>query len=69
MAVANAIHESWIARGNIKDWNKNLATAYVNLPENEKEKDLKHYRMATSMVDALARTMNKETSSDMEMGR
>jgi hypothetical protein len=69
VAVANAIHESWIARGNVGDWNKELETAYINLPENQKEKDLKHYRMATSMVDALARTMNKETSNDMEIGR
>lgn len=69
VAVANAIHESWIARGNVGDWNKDLATAYVNLPEDEKAKDLVHYQMATSMVDALARTMNKETSNDMEMGR
>ena len=53
VAVANGIHEAWIARGNVGDWNADLATAYVNLPVDEQEKDLGHYVMASGLVDSL----------------
>lgn len=69
IAVANAIHESWIARGNVGDWNKNLETAYINLPMEEKDKDLVHYKMATQMISALQKTMNLQKQNDLGMTR
>ena len=53
VAVANGIHEAWIARGNVGDWNADLATAYVNLPVEEQDKDLGHYVMASGLIDSL----------------
>ena len=53
VAVANGIHEAWIARGNVGDWNADLATAYVNLPVDEQDKDLGHYVMAKGLVESL----------------
>ena len=64
VAVANAIHESWIARGNVSGWNADLATAYINLPVVEQDKDLEHYRMATRMINALQRRMSKDNPTD-----
>lgn len=68
VAVANAIHEAWIARGNIyyeKEGdkvytNENLATAYINLPEGEKDKDLLHYQMALEMITMLLEKMKEK---------
>lgn len=53
VAVANGIHEAWIARGNVGDWNADLATAYVNLPVEEQDKDLGHYVMASGLIESL----------------
>ncbi len=64
VAVANAIHESWIARGNVCDWNKDLETAYINLPMEEKDKDLVHYQMAVQMISMLYKIMNVQKQSD-----
>lgn len=55
VGVANAIHESWIGRGNVEAWNSDLATAYINLTPSEQEKDLKHYVMGSKLVDWLSR--------------
>lgn len=66
IAVANAIHEAWIARENIYYetqngnvfTNEELATAYINLPKNEQDKDLLHYKMALDMTNMLFAKMN-----------
>ena len=58
VAVANSIHEAWIARGNVAEWNEDLETAYINLSEEEKAKDLVHYQMATQMMEALEHEMS-----------
>ncbi|MCR5553270.1 MAG: hypothetical protein K6F08_00785 [bacterium] len=65
VAVANAIHEAWIARGNVYYrvdggnvyTNKELDTAYVNLPVEEQDKDLKHYQMALELIEELTNEM------------
>ena len=57
IAVANGIHESWIARGNVGDWNQDLAIAYINLSDYEKDKDLQHYQMATKLISYLQESM------------
>ena len=67
VAVANAIHESWIARGNVGDWNNELETAYINLTEEEKAKDLVHYQMATDMLSQLVNSMNQGLANNSEM--
>ncbi len=69
VAVANAIHESWIARGNVGDWNKDLETAYINLPMEEKDKDLVHYQMAVQMISMLYKIMNVQKQSDFGVTR
>ena len=69
VAVANAIHESWIARGNVADWSKKLDTAYAQLPVDEKEKDLVHLKMAQNMLSKLYEMMqevNKRKGADGE---
>ena len=58
VGVANAIHESWIGRGNVEAWNSDLATAYINLTPSEQEKDLKHYVMGSKLVDWLEREIS-----------
>lgn len=63
VAVANAIHESWLARGNVGEWNKQLDTAYVQLPVDEKEKDLVHLNMAKEMLSKLYQMMKKKGSA------
>ena len=60
VAVANGIHEAWIARGNVGDWNKDLAIAYINLPVEEKDKDKVHYTMACDMMQTLTKVIRKE---------
>lgn len=68
VAIANAIHESWIARENIyydvvngKVYtNEPLATSYINLPQDEKDKDLLHYKMAIQMIDMLVAKMKEK---------
>ena|GEM_PF-5673423 len=55
VAVANAIHESWIARGNVGNRNKELETSYINLPLNEQTKDLEHLKMAKGLVNELVK--------------
>ena len=57
VAVANGIHEAWIARGNVQDWNSDLETAYINLPADEQDKDLVHYQMATDLIKNLQQEM------------
>lgn len=67
VAVANAIHEAWIARGNVyySEYqgqvytNQELDTAYINLPQDEKEKDLEHYKMAKELILELEKEMEK----------
>lgn len=59
VGVANAIHEAWISRGNVGDWNKDLETAYVFLSPSEKQKDLQHYKMALKLVKNLKKEMTK----------
>lgn len=59
VAVANGIHEAWIARGNVGDYNADLATAYVNLPVDEQAKDLGHFTMATGLIDSLQQEIVK----------
>ena len=65
IAVANAIHESWIARGNVGKRNKELETAYINLSDEEKLKDLKHYRMAVQMMTSLIKAMGLESPENI----
>ncbi len=64
VAVANAIHESWIGRGNVEEWNKDLETAYINLSADEQYKDLKHYKMATQMVTMLCKEMGIKMAAE-----
>ena len=64
IVVANAIHESWIGRGNVGEWNKELETAYINLTPEEQYKDLKHYKMATQMVTMLCNEMGIKLSAE-----
>lgn len=69
VGVANAIHEAWIARGNVyedaSNTNKQLETAYINLPEAEKDKDLKHFVMAKDLVLQVTKLMkNKPAKND-----
>lgn len=59
VGVANAIHEAWISRGNVKDYNKELQTAYIFLDPSEKQKDLKHYKIALTLVSNLKNEMYK----------
>ena len=80
VAVANAIHESWLARGNIyydvveKDGkttvytNDNLSTAYVNLPLDEQEKDLEHVRMAQKLLEELFGLVKGKSQDGMGSG-
>ena len=71
VAVANAIHEAWIARENIyydKDGNQvytneELATSYISLPKDEQDKDLVHYQMAFEMISALLEKMKEKNST------
>ena len=71
VAVANAIHEAWIARENIYYdkagdqvyTNENLATAYINLPQDEKDKDLLHYKMALEMITMLLEKMKEKNQN------
>ena len=60
IAVANGIHEAWIARGNVGDWNKDLQVAYINLSNEEQAKDVVHYNMAKTMITTLTKTIRKE---------
>lgn len=70
VAVANAIHEAWIARENIYYdkqgdqvyTNEELATSYINLPKDEKDKDLVHYQMAFEMISKLREKMKGKDS-------
>ena len=64
VAVAKAIHESWIGRGNAEEWNKELEVAYINLTPEEQYKDLKHYKMATQMVSMLSREMGIKMAAE-----
>ena len=72
VAIANAIHEAWIARGNIYYdkqgdqvyTNESLATAYINLPQDEKDKDLVHYKMAFDMISTLNERMHQKQEAD-----
>ena len=71
--IGNAIHEAWLARENIyydEDGNqvytnKELNTAFVQLPADEKDKDLKHYVMARSLIEDLYKLM-REKRAKME---
>ena len=77
VAVANAIHEAWIARGNVyySEYqgqvytNQELDTAYVNLPQEEKDKDLEHYKMAKQLITELAKEMEKHKASTKNGGQ
>ncbi len=68
VAIANAIHESWIARENVyydQDGdtvytNEQLATSYINLPQDEKDKDLVHYKMALDLINMLMEKMKEK---------
>ena len=68
VAVANAIHEAWIGRSNVYYevadgtvyTNRHLDTAYINLPANEQDKDLLHYRMARQLVGDLIQMINQK---------
>lgn len=60
VAVANAIHEAWISRGNVGAWNQGLAIAYINLPVEEQDKDKVHYKMACDMMSTLIKTIRRE---------
>jgi len=72
VAVANAIHEAWIARENIYYdkqgdqvyTNEELATSYINLPKDEKDKDLVHYQMAFEMITKLCEKMKSKDSEE-----
>ena len=66
VAVANGIHEAWIARGNVQGWNSDLETAYVNLPIDEQDKDLVHFKMATELVKDLQQEMAQGTGQGEE---
>lgn len=59
VSVANGIHESWIGRGNVGEWNANLDTAYINLPVDEQAKDLTHFTMAEGLIGALVQQMEQ----------
>lgn len=71
IGVANAIHEAWIARGNVyySEYNgtvytnKELDTAYVNLSQDEKDKDLEHFVMAKNLIAEIVKEMNKTHGS------
>lgn len=71
VAVANAIHEAWIARGNVyySEYqgqvytNQELDTAYINLPQEEKDKDLEHYKMAKELIAELEKELEKHKKS------
>lgn len=62
IAVANGIHEAWISRDNIYYdeyegqifTNAELDTAYIYLPDDEKDKDLEHMIMAKNVIGKLA---------------
>ena len=70
VAVANAIHEAWIARENIYFdqqgdqiyTNEELATAYINLLKNEQDKDLLHYQMALNLITMLREKMKEKNA-------
>ena len=72
VAVANSIHEAWIARGNVYYdkqgsqvyTNEGLATAYINLPQDEKDKDLVHYKMALDMISTLLEKMHEKNAAE-----
>ena len=64
IAVANGIHEAWISRGNVGDWNKELDTAYVFLTQDEKDKDLEHVVMATKVLSELLNGIKKSKSDE-----
>ena len=65
MAVANGIHEAWISRDNIYYdeyegqifTNQDLDTAYIYLPDDEKDKDLEHLIMAKSVIGKLCKSL------------
>ena len=71
VAIANAIHESWIARENVyydQDGdtvytNEQLATSYINLPQDEKDKDLVHYKMALDLINMLMEKMKEKNAT------
>lgn len=76
IAVANGIHESWISRDNIYYdeyegqifTNQDLDTAYIYLPDDEKDKDLEHLKMAKAVIGKLCKSLEetKEVSVDVE---
>ena len=67
-SVANAIHESWIARGNIYYdvaggnvyTNEDLETAFINLSSDEKKKDVDHIYMAQALIDEIYKEMSMQ---------
>ncbi len=67
IAVANGIHEAWISRDNIYYdeyqgqiyTNQQLDTAYIYLPDDEKDKDLEHMIMAKSVIGKLCKSLTQ----------
>lgn len=51
---------------NVEEWNKDLETAYINLSDEEKAKDLVHYQMATQMMASLEQEMNPDMDFDSD---
>ena len=72
IAVANGIHESWISRDNIYYdeyegqifTNQDLDTAYIYLPDDEKDKDLEHLKMAKSVIGKLCKSLAQAKEDD-----
>lgn len=71
IAIANSIHESWIARGNIYYdtdglqiyTNQDLDNAYIYLPDDEKNKDLEHMVMAMNLISGLVNGLKNEKNA------
>jgi len=67
IAVANGIHEAWISRDNVYYdeyqgqifTNQELDTAYIYLPDDEKDKDLEHLVMAKSVIGKLCKSLTQ----------
>lgn len=43
--LGDAIHEAWMERTEMTDWNEELFVPYSELPRSEQEKDLKHVKV------------------------